>query len=226
MDLTLAEQTLLIALDDEKGRDTTDWGSDPGLAAALLLDLARLELVEVDGDGKLVASPGSSSGVIGDELLDDALAAIRDDAKRRDAKAWVSRLPGKLKPLRTRVSQRLVERGVLSEERSKFLGLVPTTRFPTADPAPERELRARLQAVLVTGAVPSPEEALLIGLLEPLGLIDPVVDKPDRRAARKRAKEVADNGLAGNAVRDAVREVQTAVMVAVIVPTVVATTTN
>jgi hypothetical protein len=35
----LLEQTLLIALDDEKGRDTTHWGSDAGLAGALLLDL-------------------------------------------------------------------------------------------------------------------------------------------------------------------------------------------
>jgi hypothetical protein len=35
VELILAEQTLLIVLDDEKGRDTTHWGSDPGLAAAV-----------------------------------------------------------------------------------------------------------------------------------------------------------------------------------------------
>jgi hypothetical protein len=30
VDLTLAEQVLLIGLDDEHGRDTTQWGSDAG----------------------------------------------------------------------------------------------------------------------------------------------------------------------------------------------------
>ena len=59
MDLILAEQLLLVVLDDEKGRDKTDWGSDPGLAAALLMDLAALELIEVR-DGRVVAVEGGS----------------------------------------------------------------------------------------------------------------------------------------------------------------------
>ena len=81
-----------------------------------------------------------------------------------------------------------------------------------------------LQGVLVTGREPTEEEALLIGLLEPLGLIDSVVTKDQRRAARKNAKAVAEHGLAGSAVRDSVRAVQAAVIAAAIVPTV--TTSN
>jgi len=219
--LVLAEQTLLIALDDEKGRDTTDWGSDAGLAAALLLDLARLELLEVDADGRLVALDGVSPG---HDLVRDAYATIRSSAKRRNAKGWVDRLPRELKPLRQRVARGLVQLGILSEEHSKTLGVLPTTRFPTIDATPERELRERLQGVLVTGREPTEEEALLIGLLEPLGLIDSVVTKDQRRAARKRAKAVAEHGLAGSAVRDSVRAVQAAVIAAAIVPTV--TTSN
>ena len=219
--LVLAEQTLLIAFDPEKGRDTADWGSDAGLAAALLLDLARLELLEVDADGKLVALDGVSPG---HDLVRDAYATIRSSAKRRNAKGWVDRLPRELKPLRQRLARGLVQLGILSEEHSKRLGVVPTTRFPTIDATPERELRERLQGVLVTGREPTEEEALLIGLLEPLGLIDSVVTKDQRRVARKRAKVVAEHGLAGSAVRDSVRAVQAAVIAAAIVPTV--TTSN
>src|SRR4051794_2972906 len=171
MELILAEQTLLVALDDEKGRDGTTWGSDPGLAAALLLDLARLGLVELDRGEKIVAAGGDA---LGHELLRDAHAAIRASQKRCDAKGWVDRLPRELKPLRTRVARGLVERGVLAESRTRALGIVPLTRFPTADGTPERALRERLHAVLVTGRDPTPEEALLVGLLEPLGLIDAV----------------------------------------------------
>jgi Golgi phosphoprotein 3 (GPP34) len=216
VDLILAEQTLLIALDDEKGRDTTEWGSDPGLAGALLLDLARLELISVDADGKIVAVDGAQPD---HELVRDTYTTIRQSFKPRNAKGWVRRLPRELKPLRQRLARRLVQRGILSEEHSKRLGILPATRFPTVDPAPERELRDRLQDVLVTGRDPSEEEALLLGLLEPLGLIDSLVAKDQRRAARKRAKAVAEQGLAGTAVRDAIRAVQAGVIAAVIAST-------
>jgi hypothetical protein len=205
VDLILAEQTLLIALDDKKGRDKTQWGSDPGLAAALLLDLARLELVTVDADGKIAAVDGAPPG---HELLRDAYTTIRGSSRSRTAKRWVQRLPRKLRPLRRRVSRGLVQRGIVAEQRTKLLGLVPMTRFPTVDPAPERELRERLRDVLLAGREASLEEALLLGLLEPLGLIGSLVDRGQRRAARKRAKAVAEQGVAGNAVRDAIHAVQ------------------
>lgn len=218
MDLILAEQTLLIALDDEKGRDTTQWGSDAGLAGALLLDLAHLELLSVHADGKLVSVDGALPG---HELVGDAYATIRESSKPRNAKGWVQRLPRELKPLRQRLARGLVERGILSEEHSKRLGVLPTTRFPTVDPAPERELRERLRDVLLAGHDPTEEEALLLGLLEPLGLIDSLIARDQRRAARERAKDVAEQGLAGTAVRDAIHTVQ-----AVVIAGVVAATTS
>ena len=215
MDLILAEQTLLIALDNEKGRDITQWGSDAGLAGALLLDLARLELLTTDED-KIVAVDGAQPG---HQVVRDAYATIRESSKRRNAEGWVQRLPRELKPLRQRLARGLVQRGILSEEHSKRLGVLPTTRFPTIDSAPERELRERLRNVLVTGRDPTENEALLLGLLEPLGLIDSLVTKDQRRAARKRAKAVAEQGLAGTAVRDAIRAVQAAVIAGVVVAT-------
>ena len=46
MELTLAERLLLLAYDEEKGKDTTSWGIDAGLAGALLLDLSRRRCVQ------------------------------------------------------------------------------------------------------------------------------------------------------------------------------------
>jgi hypothetical protein len=83
-------------------------------------------------------------------------------------------------------------------------------------------LRSRLGEVLLGGRAPREQDALLLGLLEPLGMIDRLVKghpRPQRREARKRAKEVATQGIAGSAVAQSVRDIQAAVMVAVIVPT-------
>ena len=220
MNLVLTEQTLLIALDDEEGRDTAQWGSGAALAAALQLDLGRRDLLRTDEEKKIVAVEGPEPD---HELLRDAHATIRASHKRYNAKGWVDRLArGVQTAARPCIARGLVERGILSEERSRMLGVFTRTRFTEVNPVPERELRGRLVDILLTDREPTEEEALLIGLLEPLGLIDRVVPKENRRTARKRAKEIAEYGLAGTAVRDSVREVQAAVMAAAIASTVAA----
>lgn len=73
----------------------------------------------------------------------------------------------------------------------------PSTRFPEADPGPERALRSRLQDVLVGDRAPQEYDALLLGLLEPLGLVEPLVERPQRREARNRAQEIVDQVIAG-----------------------------
>ena len=218
MALLLAEQTLLLALDDATGSNTAQWAGDAGLAAALLLDLGQAGLLRADA-GELVAVPGPAPEP---GLLAAAWRLLRGAPEPRGAKHWVGRLPRELSPLRDRLARGLVDRGVLAEERVRVLGLFPQTRFPAVDPAPEAELRGRLVDVLVGGRAPTEEEALLVGLLEPMGLVDRLVPRDQRRTARRRAGEIGRQGVAGSAVRDAVREVQAAVITAaVIVPAVV-----
>lgn len=216
MDLLLAEQTLLLALDDVKGNDTVVWAGEGGLAAALLLDLARRELLRVDDDKTLRALDGEAPG---HRVLADAHRVITGSAKRRTPKGWVDRLPQELKPLRERLARGLVAQGVLTEESSKVMGLFSRTRFPTADPGPEEQLRGRLTEVLLDGRAPTEEEALLVGLMLPLGLVDRVVPKSERGIAARRAAQVAEQGVAGGAVQQAVKDLQLAVLVGgVLVP--------
>jgi hypothetical protein len=88
-DLLLAEELLLLSLDDEKGSDQT-WSSiGGGLAGALLLELTEAGALRLEGDDKLV--PGASAPA--DPLLAEALEAVRCADKPRDAKHWVTKLP-------------------------------------------------------------------------------------------------------------------------------------
>ena len=208
--MILAEQLLLLFLDDEKGHERASWGGDPGLAGALLLDLTRLEAI-ADQDGKLVAADAQ----VDHPVLAAAHAAIGADEKRRDAKGWVDRLPSELKPLKERIAGGLVERGVLSEQRRKVLGLFKTTRFPEADAEPERELRERRSAVLLSERQPTPEDAMLIGLLRPYDLPEQLVPKDRRKDAKRRAEEVAEGGTAAKAVAGALQEIQGAILASV-----------
>lgn len=212
--LSLAEELLLIALDDEKGVDRTAYGAgvETGLAGAILLELAGGGCVRED-DGRLVAVDGSAPE---DGLAADALETIRASSKQRKAKDWVSRLPRELKPLRDRVAEGLVGRGVLTEERTKRLGLFKTVRYPERAPEPERRLRASLSEVLLGERSPSDREAMLIALLHPYDLIKVLVPKDSRKDAKKRAKEIAKREVIGAAVGDAVRDVQIATSAAIL----------
>jgi Golgi phosphoprotein 3 len=217
-DLSVAEQLLLVALDDEKGADTANWGSgvEAGLAGALLLELTAAGCVTVD-DGKVVPADGEAPA---DPLAAEALEVIRGDEKRRSVKDWIGRLPKALKPLRGRVAERLVETGVLEEERRRRLGLFETTRYPERDPEPERRLRQAMTDVLVTGREPTEREAMLISLLHAYDLVKRVVPREERRAARGRAKDIAKGEAVGAAVKRAIDDVQAATMAAVTAATV------
>jgi hypothetical protein len=208
MELILAEQLLLLFLDDEKGSDRASWGGDPGLAGAILLDLTAERAIAED-DGKLAAVSGAAPA---HPLLAAAHAAIERSDKRRDARGWVGRLPKQLKPLRERTAERLVEHGVLTAERRRILGLFPSARFPAADPEPERDLRERLRAVLVGERSPTPHDAMLIALLIPYDQVRRLVPRDRRKDAQRRAKEVAEGGAAAKAVDDTIKGIQAAVI--------------
>jgi hypothetical protein len=212
--LGLAEELLLIALDDKRGDDRSSWGIESGLAGAVLLDLAERGCIGEDA-GKLVAVECEA---LDDPLLAKALEVIRAELGSDDAKGWVAKLPKRLEPLRERVAGGLVERGILEHERRRVLGLFSTDRHPEVDPEPERELRESLRSVLEGEREPSPREALLVSLLECHGLVKRLVPKERRKAAGERAKAIADGGSISSAVGDAVEQIQAA--------TVVATTTS
>ena len=221
--LILAEEFLLIALDDEKGSfKLSGQDAKPGLAGALLLDLAAAGAVHVTDD-KLVASPDAR---LEHPLLREAHATIAGSDKPRKVKGWVDRLPRELKPLDDRLADGLVERGMLRREDGKVLGLFNSTKYPEADGSAEAAVREGVVAVLRAQRQPTPREALLISLLKSYDQIGKLVPKEDRKAAKARAKEVADAGIAGEAVSDTLQATQTAVIAATMVATTAVTTSG
>lgn len=222
MELTLAERVLLLALDDQKG--STGWTQiDPGLAGALLMDLGRLDALRLDGKNLVAAGRTRPDHPV----LARALDSIIGSAKAHPAKTWVSRLlPKQLKPIIETVAEPLVARGVLTEQRSKVLGLFESTRFPEADAEPERALRADLRRVLIGERAPSDDDAMLFAALVPLDLVTGIVEREHRRDAKKRAKAIADGGVAGEALSAVIRDIQTTTYTAITAAALAGTTAS
>ncbi|MFE9931071.1 GPP34 family phosphoprotein [Streptomyces sp. NPDC005533] len=220
MRITLAEEIVLLSLDDDSGETRRRQAAGWAAAAAILLELVMAERVSV-ADKYLELHDTTSTG---DALLDGRIRLmetwLRGRAKRR-VTDWLTRDQTKAVGA---VLERLVERGLVTVEEHKVLGMFPQKRYPETDGAAERALRERLRAVVIDGAEPDEPTAGLIALIHSTGLHR--LAFPDRRRAEvaPRTAEIAAGEWAAESVRAAIRDVQAA-MVAVTAVTVATTFT-
>ncbi|QNE18351.1 GPP34 family phosphoprotein [Kribbella qitaiheensis] len=218
--MLIAEDLLLLLYNDESGKPITgNPGLDYSLGGAVLIELTLLGKVDiaVAGDdvkeGRLKVLDTSSTG---DAILDERLALLAQKSGQKP-----KNLLGKLsKNLRYQLLTRLAERGVLEADKDKVLGLFPVTRWPAKDARHEAEVRTALGSVLKLGTEPDERTAALIALLNAQNAVPKVVtDAVDKKALKRRAKEIAESEWAAEAVRKAVQEVQAAVTAAIIAST-------
>jgi hypothetical protein len=200
----IAEDLLLLLLDDEKGTVVGTSFLPTALGGAVLVELALDGAVTAEEkhsawrSARVHAEPGTAPA---DDVLRRALAVVAE--KDRAADDLVQRLG---KGLKEELAERLVRRGILERHEQKVLGLIPRTRWPSIDTSHEQEVRRALTAALVEGAEPDHRTAGLIALLSAIDRAHKVVDHEglSARAVKQRAKEIAEGDWAAKAVKDAI----------------------
>lgn len=213
--LTLAEEVMLLSLDDESGAAKEKAGAEWALAGAVLVELVLAGRVTVQGDTAEIVDDTP----LGVPHLDTALAAIAEKGPSLKVRSCLER---SRKDVANATTGSLVERGLIRKEQKKVLGLFPVTRYPEADGSAEVELRQRLTAVVVDGADPGERTAALVALLHGARLQKPAFPDGDRRAVDARMEEIAQGQWVQPAVRRAIDEAQ-AVIMAIVVSTTTAT---
>lgn len=221
--LTLSDALCLIALDDTRGTVNMSASSTLPytLAGAAILDLTMHARLAVEGRDLVVTDATPT----GDDILDDALAAIGRSEKRRTADYWITRLGKGVPHHRERVVARLVARGILRQEEGRILWVFPRQRFPTSDPGPEHDLRDHLRAVALARSEPDLWSAFLLSLVHAGQLDTLLLSRDERRAANPQLEAFARGEVVGKAVSDAIAAVQ-ATMIAATTAAVVASTAS
>lgn len=208
--ISLPEELLLLAIDDTTGKISPPEPNalNYGLAGAVLMDLliaGRLDLA----NGKLVLADAASTG---NAVLDEAALEIGRNEKVGDARYWVDKL-GRAH-LKERILERLVQRRILRREEHRIVWVIPLDRYPTADPAPEREVRQRIRDVVLEGVAPEPHIAALIGLMKACNLTALVFTKDEQRSYGQRIDQIAHGDAVGQAVSRAAEAAQAATQAA------------
>jgi hypothetical protein len=224
METLIAEDLLLLLLDDAKGTMTTS-SPQTALGGAVLIELALTGAVEVEE--KKGRWRSAKVQVTGPPPTDELLRAAYDvvAAKERSAQDLVDRLG---KGTKERLAERLVARGLLERREDKVLGLFPRTRWPAADSTHEEAVRRGLTGVLVQGLTPDERTGALVALLGAIDKAHKVVDHEGlpSKEVRKRAKEIGEGAWAAKAVRDAIAASTAAVTAAVAASTAAAASTS
>ena len=197
--MLIAEDFLLLAVDDESGKTANVDNMGARLAGALLADLAAAnktlmrgapeagatrEEREKAGEATILVTDNAPTGHI---ALDAALEVILKSPEV-PARKIVEEIS---KGAEENLLAALVERGILEKEESRLFRMLPVTRWPAPDSSHEIALRANLTKVLVEGAEPDERTATLISLLHGSGLVSGLVGKEERKAAEDRAEEIA-----------------------------------
>ncbi|MEJ8642703.1 GPP34 family phosphoprotein [Streptomyces sp. MS1.HAVA.3] len=213
MAITLAEEIMLLSLDDESGSAKQRQAAGWAVAGGILLELVLAERVSVAGKHLELVDTAPT----GDALLDGRTALIESwmaGRGKRRVTAWLTKDQSKAV---TAALESLCRRGVVVEEQHKALGVFPIRRYPEADGAVERELRERLRAVVLDGVEPDTRTAGLIALIHSAKLHRLAFPDGDRKQVVSRMKEIAAGQWAAESVRAALRDMQAAMVAATVI---------
>jgi hypothetical protein len=120
-----------------------------------------------------------NDAVLGDELIDEALALVANSKDAHHMQHWLLQFTA-LPILLSRAASSLVARGIVSEEKSRILWIIPSTRYPELNPEPERLLIERMErAIFGEPTELDARTVIAISLADKTGLLQLVFDKAD-----------------------------------------------
>lgn len=209
MPLTMPEEILLLMLDDQSGRliDSAAPAGDYALAGAILAELAVEGRIDTDTKRLFVGNPAPT----GDKTLDGVVQKILAEPEQHDSRWWIETLARDSETYRDAFFKKLVSRGVLKQEEGRFLWFFSERRYPMISDKEEREVKARLMAVIFEDDIPEPRDSLLIGLTRAAGLFPMLLAPAELDRAQGRIDQVANLEELNRTLSDAVRDIFTEV---------------
>ena len=206
--LRLAEEILLLVLDEGRGELAPDYPPDRlsvVFAGAVLMELALEERIDTDLEHLVVTDPTP----LGDDLLDPTLADITRDPRMHDTGFWIAHAAGRCDEIRDRALARLARHGILEFEAGggHFLSrkVSRSRRYRTPDGMVVEHVRLRIMRVLFDDEIPDPRDIAIICLADACGVFERILSRSDLDQVAERIALVRRMDLIGRSVTDTLR---------------------
>ena len=212
MDLTLAEQFLLLVHHTEKNRFVVPGNQTlMGMLGAMLLDLIEAGDIKII-DGKIICTPQNQSNSIHPELF----SILESSKKPRKIKAWIQRLSYKGNKLKKTLFISMSKKRYITLEQKKFLGLIPYTITGVINKSRHRADVNHYKSILLLNKEATRKEQLLLSILLGSGLLPYLGrDREEKKSIRKKAKNYKQSNAIGSEVDKAIQEMQAAIAITI-----------
>ena len=212
--LTLLEEFLLLALDDQTGRLHPMARSllDCATAGAVLMDLTLRNRIDNDLRDMFVVDQMAT----GDDMLDPVLQimSLAPVLTPHPIAYWLRQFADEGEAYREKALHRLGARGIIRREDHKILWMFGSRRYPPVADAEIREVKSRIMSVVLGDEVPAPRDIMIVCLAESCDLFRHLLTAAELSRAHARIVQVARMDLIGQAVAKGVTDIEAAIATA------------
>lgn len=206
--LTLAEEILLLALDEETGTivDLPNYQTNAMLVAAVLMDLALQNRIDTDVQNLQVISQEPTRNPI----LDKILSLLPVPGQTQSIRTLLDRLSEQGEDIRELALRQLIEKRILKQENRRLLWVFKTRRYPMIDNREIKEVESRLHDLVTGDDLPDPRDVVLISLVNVCGLFDQILSPREWRRSQTRIAQLSKMDLIGQQLSKSIQEIQRA----------------
>ena len=208
--LTLFEELLLLSIHQDKGT-FIKWSVDrvsPGLAGAALAELALAGEIEAENSHRLHLLDESPTG---DEILDEVLDTLTDSDKGRKFGYWINALNQKPEKFRKQITERLIEKKIVSPDDNNLLWVVPSPLNPELEATAKFSLIRDLRDIVLAQQAVEPRKIALLSLIRASDLLGLLFVKDERKLANRHINELVVVVAMKNPLIQTIQEIESAI---------------
>ncbi len=196
--LTLAEDIILLLLDDDTGKlASIDLMTlNYAMAGAVLMDLALRNKIDNDLESLIVAD----STPTGLQMLDTYLDKISSENKENNTRYWLTELSNYGEDIVDSALNMLVEKKILKTEEKKILWVIATRVYPMIDDKEEKEVKRRIIDLLMSDEIPTPQDVVLVSLMDTCSLFTTILSSKEVEKLSSRIEQIKKLDLIGQEV--------------------------
>ncbi|OHX64611.1 hypothetical protein NH26_23865 [Flammeovirga pacifica] len=222
--LSILDQLMLLAIDDNKGTFVSDYSIfGYCLAGAALYDLTLKGKIVIENERVKVINREK----VNDLALDKCLEMIDQSKKERKVKTWIDKLGQREKSLRKHSLNKLIGLNILEEKEDKILWIFSNNKYPTKNEIPENVIRKRLMDIIQEEQSPDNNDIMLISLVNACSLNKEVYGKKVAKEKKKEIKAIIKNYQFADETSTLIKEIHESIIAALtiimIVPVIAAT---
>ncbi|MCY4171948.1 MAG: cytochrome P450 [Bacteroidetes bacterium] len=206
--LLITEELFILLIDRQHGGiiEINDRNLRHAIVGAVLMDLANANRIDTDLDHLIVIDASTTN----DNIMDYFLTVLDGYSKKLNVSGWIKHFSSAeiCNYIRRRIIDRLIKRRIMNRDPGGILWIDQqvelTGRYPEMSLPQGLDVSLRAMNIVVTDEIPTPEETMLIALIEACGISESVFSKSITTERKDRIQLISRMDNIGRSIRQSI----------------------